>query len=276
MNVWQKLEGMDRRILFLLVIFAVVIPLMNPMGLPLSISPYTRQAYETIENLPEGSIVIMSPAYNPGSEAELLPQNVAQVHHLMSRGIKLIWVSLAADSPMYARKIMDEMAPEYNYEYGRDYIIMPFTAGEEPTVASIGHDLRGLYTEDVNGVPLTNFELWAEVNSIKDIALIVDFITGNSMLYFVRLVHTVHGTPVTGGATGVVTPILTPHIQAGQISGVLSGLRGAAEYEILIRRPGNGASGMDAQSLTHALLILFIIMGNIGERMISRSGKGAK
>ena len=39
---------------------------------------------------------------------------------------------------------------------------------------------------------------------------------------------------------------------------------GAAEYETLVGEPGIGTSGMDAQSLAHLIIVLFIIFGNIG------------
>ena len=40
-------------------------------------------------------------------------------------------------------------------------------------------------------------------------------------------------------------------------------MKGAAEYEVLVEiRQRN--SGMDAQSFSHALIILFIILGNLG------------
>jgi hypothetical protein len=39
---------------------------------------------------------------------------------------------------------------------------------------------------------------------------------------------------------------------------------GAAEYEALIGVPGIGTSGMDAQSVAHLVIVLFIVLGNIG------------
>ena len=44
---------------------------------------------------------------------------------------------------------------------------------------------------------------------------------------------------------------------------VLAGMPGAAEYESLIGQKGSATSGMDAQSVAHLVIVLFIVLGNI-------------
>jgi hypothetical protein len=55
-----------------------------------------------------------------------------------------------------------------------------------------------------------------------------------------------------------------PFLSAGQMVGLLGGLKGAAEYEMLIDKPGMGQRGMDAQSVCHLVIILLVIAGNVG------------
>jgi hypothetical protein len=85
------------------------------------------------------------------------------------------------------------------------------------------------------------------------------------------------GLPVAFGVTAVMATDYFPYIQSGQIVGMLGGMRGAAEYEILIADggytvppgetdpviTGRGFRGMDVQSMTHILIILLVIMGNL-------------
>ncbi len=52
-------------------------------------------------------------------------------------------------------------------------------------------------------------------------------------------------------------------MNSGQLTGLLGGLKGAAEYETLVQRRGRGLTGMDSQSIVHVLLVLFIILGNV-------------
>jgi hypothetical protein len=52
-------------------------------------------------------------------------------------------------------------------------------------------------------------------------------------------------------------------LRSGQINGLIGGLRGAAEYEILIGQKGKAVAGMDAQSATHIAIIVLVIMCNL-------------
>ena len=59
-----------------------------------------------------------------------------------------------------------------------------------------------------------------------------------------------------------MAPDLYPFLQSGQMKGLLGGLAGAAEYEALVGAPGLGTTGMQPQSVTHLIIILFILVGN--------------
>ncbi|MFM8552667.1 MAG: hypothetical protein ACKOCD_10255, partial [Nitrospiraceae bacterium] len=66
-----------------------------------------------------------------------------------------------------------------------------------------------------------------------------------------------------GGCTGVIAPGLYPLLRSGQINGLIGGLRGAAEYEVLIGQKGRAVAGMDAQSVTHFAIIVLVILCNV-------------
>jgi len=51
----QKLLGLDRRWLFLLVFLGVATPIILPIGLPVTTTGPTRSAYEFVEALPLGA-----------------------------------------------------------------------------------------------------------------------------------------------------------------------------------------------------------------------------
>ena len=60
-----------------------------------------------------------------------------------------------------------------------------------------------------------------------------------------------------------MAPGLYPLLRSGQINGLIGGLRGAAEYEILIDQKGKAIAGMDAQSATHLAIIVLVIICNM-------------
>ena len=76
------------------------------------------------------------------------------------------------------------------------------------------------------------------------------------------------------GTTAVGAPNFYPYVQSGQLVGLLGGLKGAAEYETLIGAPGDATSGMDAQSIVHALIVVFILLGNLVLLPLEAQGGG--
>ena len=75
------------------------------------------------------------------------------------------------------------------------------------------------------------------------------------------------------GVTAVMAPKLYSFVESGQMTGLLGGMRGAAEYEALAGHPDLAVLGMNAQSLVHILVIVLIILGNIAFFTSRRQGK---
>jgi hypothetical protein len=76
--------------------------------------------------------------------------------------------------------------------------------------------------------------------------------------------HDMYKTPVSGGVTAVSAPSIMPYVnEQKQLTGLLGGMKAAAEYEALIKIPGSATQGMDAQSLAHLIIIILILIGNI-------------
>jgi hypothetical protein len=65
------------------------------------------------------------------------------------------------------------------------------------------------------------------------------------------------------GQVAVQVPARVPLIRSGEIQGMIPGMGGAAEYEVLSKSPGKAAGLMDAQSLAHVVLLGFIVLGNV-------------
>jgi hypothetical protein len=69
--------------------------------------------------------------------------------------------------------------------------------------------------------------------------------------------------PMVAGVTAVSAPEYYPYLQAGQLKGLLGGMAGGAEYEVLIQKPALATRGMDAQSLAHLFIAFMILLGNL-------------
>ena len=54
MNIWERMEKMDRRWIYLMVGIAVIIPFFVPAKFPISITPEAQSFYDAVEALPDG------------------------------------------------------------------------------------------------------------------------------------------------------------------------------------------------------------------------------
>ena len=55
MDIFDKLQNLDKRVFYLLMALAIAIPTIHPIGLPVEITESVREVYEFVESLPEGS-----------------------------------------------------------------------------------------------------------------------------------------------------------------------------------------------------------------------------
>ena len=101
-TIWEKLENIDRRIIYLLLWIVVLWPLLSPIGLPVSISAETRVAYRFIEDLPAGSVVVASFDHSFAGMPELYPHDLAFLHHLFSRPLKVVIIAIWQEGSLVA------------------------------------------------------------------------------------------------------------------------------------------------------------------------------
>jgi hypothetical protein len=259
--------NIDRRIIYIALIVAVVYAFMNPMGLPIIVGKYTRTAFNAIESLPPGSILVMGMDFSAGGIAELEPAGKAIFYQCMKNDVKLIMLGMWVMAGDMAERLLDELAPQFpDKVYGTDYINIGYKAGgvgflesavQDILVASLGVDHR------LNPLP-GNFPIFDEFKSLRDADFWVCLSTGNpGVPDWIKVVQGPLGIPGTIDVVSVSIPENMPFVDSGQLTGIIQGMRGSAEYELLVERPGRAVAGMDAQSLSHLVILFFIILGNI-------------
>jgi hypothetical protein len=70
-------------------------------------------------------------------------------------------------------------------------------------------------------------------------------------------------TKIGLGCTAVMAPEQYPFLDSGQLNGMLTGMKGAAEYEQLIDAQGFGLPAMAGQSFAHLYIFILILLGNL-------------
>ncbi|HHW27313.1 MAG TPA: hypothetical protein GXX23_08250 [Firmicutes bacterium] len=256
-------QSIDRRVLYALTFVIVLLPLVRPLGFPLNITPNTRRAFEIIDALPEGSLVFHSVGFDPSGDAEVWPQMQALSRHFMSKGLRIVYFPTNVGGDMYAEAIRAQLAPKFGYEYGRDFAILPFKAGGAPAIAAMA-DFYSLYTVDRDGTPLSELPIFDGFRGMQDVSLITTSSTGDDALFLAVYLEPKFHIPIVVGGAATIMPVLGPYLASGQIKGIISGLAGAAEYEVLSEMPGQAIGAMDAQSAGHLFIACLVILGNVG------------
>ncbi|MCD6182252.1 MAG: hypothetical protein J7K89_07730 [Candidatus Cloacimonetes bacterium] len=259
-------KTLDRRWIFLFLFIGVALPLIFVIGLPIETTENVRAVYQMVEDTPAGSTVLISFDYDPASKPELHPMGRALLQHCFEKDLKVIITALWPMGVMMANDILDDLQPSYpNKVYGQDYVNMGFKAGGMVTIQAMGKHFKGIYTTDSNGTPVENIPMMKHIDNFENIAFVISLSAGApGVKEWVQVAGDTYGRQVSSGVTGVSVSSVMPYVnEQKQLTGLLAGLKGAAEYEYLIGHPGTATSGMDAQSLAHLIIIIFIIIGNI-------------
>jgi hypothetical protein len=263
MPILEKLLNIDRRIVYLVIGLAVIIPFFVPLRLPIYVSPPVQSVYDYIEALPEGSVVLVGFNFTPATKAELYPMCLAVLRHCYSRKLKVIGMTLNFDAPIMANRAMSETAQEYGCEERRDYTFLGYKSGAQQVMLGIGEDISDPFPADYSGTPISQIPMMKDVKNYSDIDLVMDFGSGNSPEWWVAYAGARYHQTIAAGCTGVMVSGLYPYLKAGQLIGLIGGLKGAAEYEKLIKRPEKAILGMKAQSIAHMAIILLVAFGNV-------------
>lgn len=272
---FDKLKSLDRRFIFLLIALAVIIPLLVPIGLKIHVSPPAQSLYDAIEGLPSGSIVLMAFDYDPSTMPEIYPMTIALLKQCFRKDLKVVAMALWAQGASIAQTAFEEVAPDFDKEYGVDYVNLGFKAGGLVVINAMGRSIPAIFPTDFAGRPIEEFPVMSGVRNFDQVGMIVDLSAGDpGIRHWVMIAQARFHKQVGAGCTAVSAPAFYPYLQTGQLVGLLGGLKGAAEYETLVKSPGPASRAMDPQAITHGVIILFIVIGNI-TYFVERRRRGA-
>jgi hypothetical protein len=276
MNIWEKMQVIDRRWIFLLVAIAVIIPLIIPPHFPIGISPEARNLYNTVEALPDSSMVMLTFDVYAQALAETEPMARAALHHMFRKNMKVVTVStIPFGGPSVEERVTRELAKEYGKVYGVDYVNLGYKPNYVSVLKGMGSSIESIFPTDNSGTPLGQLPLMQKVKSYKDLRMVFVVADNGIIDYWVSIVHAQYQIPVGAGVTAVMAPKQYAYAASGQLVGLLGGMKGAAEYEILSGKPALAVTGMGVQSMIHFLIIGLIIVGNLGFFMARRAKRKA-
>ena len=282
---------LDRRIIYLCVALFVFVPLIWPLGLEFRITNEVRQAYDLIEGLPQGSVIVISNDYGASSMPETHPMFLALLHQCFRKGIRPIILTMVPDGPgitsIGLRDVLQSVDASGNPNYahlvdGTDYVYLGFKPNATAAILGMTGGFVGTFPTDYNGQPTESLPIFQQARRLGDVGAVFCIASVALPEYWLNYGTERTGVPLLVCCTAVSGTQYYPYYQAGQFKGLVNGMKGSAEYEKLVGvqdflgEPGGATRGMDAQSIVHVFLVLAIVFANfaifIERRSAARGG----
>jgi hypothetical protein len=282
-TIWQKMMSIDRRIIYVIVAFVMIIPIIFPFNLPLRITKRTTQAlFDAVEKFPKSKgghgVFLISADLSPQDQPELYPMMVAWIRHCFYNGTKVLVMCLYANSLGLAEQALNQVSIEFNNRaqdesqrkvYGRDFVFLGWKPPPIVPILGLGENIFDVFPKDFYGNELQKLPMMDNIKSYRDMDMIGSIAAGALPITYVAYAQARYGIKVTGGVTAVSVADFYPYLDSGQLTGMLEGMKGAAEYEELVTQAYGdterrlATEGMSAQSTTHIAIILMVILGNV-------------
>jgi hypothetical protein len=273
-RIW---EGVLRRLIYLLIALAVIIPLFGggdwfgETELPAGAA---MEFYNTIQNLPSESVVLLAFDYDPSTAAEMDRLAEPVLWHLMDRNVRLMTISLLPTGPAVAGNLLDRVAGEHGgYQYGKNYVNLGYIPGQAAAPNELASDLRALVPQDYRqGKSLGEFPATQDVNGIQDVSLMIEFAAQQRTLqWWIEQVGSQYEVEIMAAVSAALEPTATPYHSSGQLAGLISGLPNAAQYEIKTSKwPSLAIASVDSQSVAHLVIVALIVLGSLASLVSAR------
>lgn len=237
MTIFERMQKLDRRWIYIVVALAIIIPLMIPYNSDNVTTPPTENLYQMIDSFAgrEDRAILLSFYHDAATMPELFPMEVAILRHAFERNVKvftLTWTPAGAPIIDYAINSVKEEFPDI--QSGVDYCNFGYKPQAFAMVLGMGDNIANTMNTDAEGRKLENLPIMKRINNYSEMNLAIEFSGSSAGGLWITYARPKYGLNVAVGVTAVMAADMYPYLQSGQLVGMLSGLKGAAEYEKLV------------------------------------------
>ncbi len=270
MRFFEWLLKLDRRIIYLVMAALVTLPLVKPLGLGVTSGPRATTLFDAVDAIPAGKTLLISVDFDPSSMPELYPMLTALMRHAFAKDVKVLLCGLWVTGAGLADQAVQTIPKEFDKKYGEDVVYLGWKAGVDAVILGMGENIKNVYANDYYGHPLDSLPMMNEVQRLRDIPFAVAISAGTPgyadwLLYG----QSRYGLRLGAGITAVSAADAYPFLQSGQLTGLLAGMKGGAEYEVMVQKHGYSdkympaVAAMDSQSLAHVVILVLVVIGNV-------------
>lgn len=228
----------DRIVISILVALAVILPfLVGSLRIgdlpPAQFAAGSSQqnAYNRLDALKEGQLVLVAAEYGPTGAAELDSLLEALLRHTLIRGARPVIVSSNPIGLLHAQNSVEGLAQDASLltrmerttplSANQDYYITRYLAGEVVGLRAFAQNLGGLIASDVNGQPTQ-----LKAASLADFALVILVVErAEDARAWGEQITPLSAQPLVIGTGYSAAPLVEPYALA-QSPGALSGIGG--------------------------------------------------
>lgn len=311
---FEKMQSLDRRWIYLVVALSIILPLVIPFNARTYVTEPTSDVYEKIDSFHdrEDRAILMCFSHDASTMAELFPMEVSILRHCFERNVKVLTICFMPAAKPLMDYAINTAKEDYDIQSGVNYVNFGYKPYGLflPILLGMGDDIAKAVETDDQGRKVENLPIMQNITNYNEMNLVIDFAASAAVFSWITYARARFGANVAAGITAVMAADNYPYLQSGQLLGMLSGLKGAAEYEKLLdvfamHKDENGNPdprefsqeiikeswinlsdidnrtyktariGMNAQTVAHIMIIVFIIVGNVGYFM-SKKKKGSE
>jgi hypothetical protein len=275
-TIWDKIQQIPITPLRLLFILLIIAPLVLNIQIPLSPSTPTRQYYDFIRGLPDGSVVLFDSQLYGWNYGDCAPGAAATMNLILNspNNLKLVVVFEGSDGPLWWKTMQSDykVSIPSNKQYGVDYVQYGWYLGDERGFTSLLDDFWAYYPQDYFGTATQDIPMMQNIHSGKDFAVCISSTSLSALIDFeVRQAYGRYNIPLLSAPAGMTVMSVIPYYPYA-VKGYITGLSGAAQLEAISGRIG--LASLEGNSFSFMTLEAFAlaILGIVGGYMTSRRG----
>jgi len=253
--------------LYVAVLLAALIPLVSNGVTTPWVQP--RQAVvdmvRDLDELPAGSAILLSFDYTPAYAEELSPLARAVIQQLSENSVKILAMSTKPGGIGIADQVLvSQTVNKKPLRYSEDFVLLGYLPGEEKGLRSLGVSLDTAFKKDtITNRPLADLVIMQERTTISDLDMVIVLADDQqSVRSWIEQVGQRHDVPLCALTTARIEPAITPYLHSGQLSSLIAGASGAAEYSIMLGTVSYDGTITDAYAAYFVILLLAVVVSN--------------
>jgi len=302
-SIWDKVGTIDYRIIYVSFLVLMIIPVLNPINIPVKVSPYGQAYYDKIMNLPTGSVILFHSWVDLSVWSDTGSILIATYRILwkipQSQDITIIIYQSSSDGYVKTSQLLllpytDQYSvkpPQWRLDtYGQTWVNLGYfpNYANEVALAGFAADFTVTGTKDYYGTSLSSIPAIQRVMARRDPTTKINMYDFDLFIWgswgctdpdvFVRQFWTAgspaYHTPMLFMTIGNCVPNAMPYVGANKpLVSFIPGAGGAAELELLLGYKGDGSKMADITDLGGVGTVTFFILGNIaffGKRFLEK------